>query len=87
MGVPWDVPQEAPRGAVGTGQVGSRGHSGAEQRPAADTGERGSCVAGAAMYCSPARLRPGVRRPEREGTSYGGCGIRASINLLESLNN
>jgi hypothetical protein len=32
-----------------------------QQRPAADTGERGSCVAGAALYCSPVRLRPGVR--------------------------
>ena len=31
--------------------------------PAADTGERGSFVAGVALYRSPVRLRPGVRGP------------------------
>src|SRR5689334_537845 len=37
----------------------------AEQRPAADTGERGSSVGGVALYRSPVRLRPGVRCQRR----------------------
>ncbi len=45
----------------------------AEQGPAADTGERGSSVVGAALYRSPVRLRPGVRHKAKAKARQSAC--------------
>ena len=47
--------------SVGSPKAPPRARSRAQQRPAADTGERGASVVGVALYRSPVRLRPGVR--------------------------